>query len=313
MRTVIWVGLVTLTVAGCAAALAATVGPGAAGSTAPAPEPALVGTDWQLTSYREPGAAEPVPVDIDSTISLTAKGNLSVHACNYIGATARVGLATLTITPGATTDIFCSGKSGELERQVNAMLAAGTVRWSIRDRVLTLTAPDGQVLTYRVRPSPYPDLDARTLAAGKFAGGDWRLAAGRGESGQHLAFETRTEPGAAWGSAGIAAPAPADCLASYVIEAGVLGGRHYVAAWATPKVGRVIVRATPASAEQVLPFHAVPGSSLRIAGAWLADFRPSSSSVTFYDRAGKVITAYPKGPCRQFAEPSRLAGRSDGW
>jgi hypothetical protein len=159
-------------------------------------------------------------------------------------------------------------------------------------------------LAYRVRPSPYPDLDARTLAAGDLAGGNWRLAAGPTDRGPFLVFEERAEPGAAWGSAGIASPERADCLASYVIEAGVLGGQHYVAAWATPEVGKVTVRATPASAVQTLPFHAVPGSSLRIAGAWLADFRPGSSTVTFYDRPGAVITAYPKGRAGSSAEPS---------
>ena len=258
MRTIIWAGLVTLTVAGCAAAPAATAGSGVGASTATAPEPTLVGTDWQLISYREPGAGAPVPVTVDSTISFTAKGIVSVHACNYIGATARVGPATMTINPGATTDIGCSGENGEVERQVNAMLAAGTVRWSIRDRVLTLTDEDRQVLAYRVRPSPYPDLGARTIAAGDLAGGNWRLAAGPTDRGPFLIFEERAEPGAAWGSAGIASPERADCLASYVIEAGVLGGQHYVAAWATPEVGKVTVRATPASAVQTLPFHAVP-------------------------------------------------------
>ena len=300
MRTVIWVGLVTLTVAGCAAAPAATTGSAAAGRTAAEPEPTLVGTDWQLSSYREPGGAEPIPVSVDSTLSLTAKGSVYAHACNYLGATARLGPATVTVALAGSTDIACSGENGEVERQVTAMLEAGTVRWSIRDRVLTLSGLDGQVLIYRVRPSPYPDLDARTLAAGKLAGGDWRLAAGRAEGGLYMTFETRTEPGARWGEGGIMAPAPADCLASYVIEAGVLGGQHYVSAWATPKVGRVTVRALPASAEQILPFHAVADSSLRIAGAWLDDFRPGSSTVTFYDRAGEVITAYPEGPCRKF-------------
>ena len=49
-----------------------------------------------------------------------------------------------------------------------------------------------------------------------------------------------------------------------------------------------------------------PGSSPAAAGRRSRggrpphDFRPGSSTVTFYDRAGAVITAYPKGPCRQF-------------
>jgi hypothetical protein len=133
MRTVIWADLVALTVAGCAAALAATAGSGVGASTATAPEPTLVGTDWQLISYQEPGAGRrrAGPVTVASTISLTVKGTVSVPAASI----------------------------------------------------------------------------------------------------------------------------------------------------------RVTVRATPASAVQTLPFHAVPGSSLRIAGAWLADFRPGSSTVTFYDRA----------------------------
>ncbi len=304
MRTVIWAGLVSLTVAGCAAAPAATAGPGVAASTVAvgrtATEPTLVGVDWQLTSYRESGAAAPVPVRLDSTLSFTAKGTWFAHACNYLGGAAALAPATMAVRYGGSTDIYCSGESGEVERQVGATMSAGTVRWSIRDRVLTLTGPAGHMLTYRVRPTPYPDLDARTVVAGNRAGGSWRLAVDRTGGRLGLVFEERTEPGAAWGSAGIVAPEPADCLASYVIEAGVLGGEHFVTAWATPRVGKVTVRARPASAEQTLPFLAVPGSRLRIAGGWLDDFRPSTSVVMFYDRAGAVITAYPKGPCRPF-------------
>lgn len=74
--------------------------------------------------------------------------------------------------------------------------------WSIRESLLTLTAADGHVLVYRVRPSIYPSLTART-----------------------------------------------------------------------------------------------PTPPLRIAGAWIADFRPDSRPVTFYDRAGTVIAAWPNGPC----------------
>ena len=290
--------LAALTATGCGAAPAAVSGLGAAGSPAAAPEPTLVDTYWQLTSYRERSAAGSVPVvGIDSTLSLTANGNVAVHACNFMGGTARMGPATLTVTLGVSTAIGCSGADGEIERQVEAMFDSRTVRWSIRDRVLTLSGQEGQVLTYRVRPSPYPDLDARTVAVGKLAGGEWRLAAGRA-GGLYMTFETRTKGDAGWGRSMIRAPGPGDCLASSVMEGGVLGGRHYVAAWATPEVGKVTVRATPASPEQSLPLHAVPDSSLRIAGAWLDDFRPSASTVTFYDRAGAVISAYPNGPCR---------------
>jgi len=99
------------------------------------------------------------------------------------------------------------------------------------------------------------------------------------------------------GSAGMAAPGPKDCLADSVLPAGVLSGEALVAAWATPAVARVTTGAAKDAPETPLTFYAVPGSTLRIAGLWTATFRPSRSPVTFYDRDGAVIAAYPIGPC----------------
>jgi hypothetical protein len=172
------------------------------------------------------------------------------------------------------------------------------VRWSITTSILTLRNPDGHVLTYRVRPSIYPDLNARTIVTGERAGGHFRLAvAGSTKDNNHLyiVFETQIAPGEQWGSGAQASPGPTDCLADTVLGDGSLGGQTFLAAWARPDVAKVTTKATETSAETPLRFYDVPGSTLRIAGLWTATFRPSISPVTFYDRDGNVIAAYPNG------------------
>ncbi|HST65299.1 MAG TPA: META domain-containing protein, partial [Mycobacteriales bacterium] len=271
-------------------------GPPAGPSGATGAEPPLLGTAWQLASYQLPGAA-PVPVRADSTLAFSPKGTVSIHACNYIGGPAHVVGSRVGFGSAASTDMLCTGERGTLDQHILALLAGGAADWSIRDRTLTLTGRDGLVLTYRVRASIYPDLTARTLIAGDHAGGQYRLAITGPGGPLGLTIETRTAPGDDWGQAGVIAPGPKDCLANHVTAGGRLGGQAFLAAWATPEVARVTVRAKPGAPETTLPFLAVPGSTLRVAGLWTAVFRPSVSPVTFYDRAGAVIAAYPDGPC----------------
>jgi heat shock protein HslJ len=279
-----------LTVAGCASA------------TAPAAydrevdQPPLVGTEWQLTSYQDPGAESPIAVRTDSTLSFSAESRFSAHACNYIGGTAQVDADTITFGQSASTRMGCRGEPAELERRVTATLA-GTAAWSIRAERLTLIGADGHVLTYRVRPSIYPSLTARTIVAGDRAGGHFRLAVDGPADRPSLVFEERTAPGAGWGTAGIISPAPGDCLSNHVMGVGSLGGQTFLAAWATPDVAKVTTRAFEDGPETALTFYPVPDSTLRIAGAWITGFHPSRSPVTFYDRTGAVIAGYPNGPC----------------
>jgi heat shock protein HslJ len=279
-----------LAVAGCASA----TGPPAADGEVD--EPPLVGTEWQLASYQDPAAEAPVPVTTDSTLSFSAKGHFSARACNYIGGTAQVDGHMIRFGGGAMTEMACGGEEGVLETKVVATVQ-GSVDWSIRARTLTLTGGDGHVLTYRVRPSIYPNLTARTILAGNRDGGQFRLAVHGPSNRPFLAFEERTAPGEGWGRAGIASPGPNDCLANHVMGAGSLGGQTFLVAWATPDVAKVTTQATQDGPETALTFYAVPGSTLRIAGLWTASFRPSNSPVTFYDRNGTVIAAYPNGPC----------------
>lgn len=259
-------------------------------------QPPLVGTEWQLASYQDPGAESPVAVRTDSTLSFSAAGRFSAHACNYFGGGAQVEADTITFGQGGSTRMACLGEPAVLEQKVAATLT-GSAAWSIRANLLTLTAADGHVLTYRVRPSIYPNLRARTILAGDRAGGHFRLAVDGPPDRLVLVFEERTAPGEGWGMAGIASPRPDDCLANHVMGVGSLGGQTFLAAWATPDVAAVTTRASEGTPETTLTFYPVPDSSLQIAGAWTADFHPGSSPVTFYDRTGTVIAAYPDGPC----------------
>jgi heat shock protein HslJ len=258
-------------------------------------QPPLVGTEWQLVSYQDPGEISPVAVQADSILSFSAAGRFIAHACNRIGGTAQIDAETIVFGQSASTRMGCVGEPAVLDLKVTATLR-GPAAWSIRDSLLTVTAADGRVLVYRVRPSIYPSLTARTILAGDRAGGHFRLAVEGQPDRPFLIFEEHTATGERWGSSGIASPGPDDRLASHVMEAGHLGGETFVVTWATPRVGKVTIRPTDAAAETHLTFHPVPESPLRIAGAWIADLSPGDSRITFYDHTGNVLDEYPSGP-----------------
>lgn len=287
-----------------AVAAAGVVAAGACGSSAgpnadvgSGEEPPLAGTEWQLASYEAPGGDGPVEVTVDSTLRFDGKGRFSAHACNYLGGDAAIRDRRMTLGFGFSTSMACTGEAGTLEDQVVAL--DGAVAWSIADRTLTLSKGE-HVLTYRVRPSIYPDLEARTLVEDERAGGRFRLAV-RGATGDDpalsLVYEGRSGPGEAWGTSGVAAPVPGECLASTVLPPSELGDETLVAAWATPDVARVTARAGTDAPETDVTFYDVPGSTLRVAAAWLPGFRPSVDPITFYRADGTVIAGYPRGPC----------------
>jgi len=133
-------------VAGCASAASPAAYDGGV------QQPPLVGTEWQLTSYQDPGAESPVGVQTDSTLAFDGKGRFSARACNYIGGSAQVDADTITFGEVVSTAMACTGELGVLNARVAATLR-DSATWSIRADLLTLTAADGHVLTYRVRPS----------------------------------------------------------------------------------------------------------------------------------------------------------------
>jgi len=265
-------------------------------TTDQAHNPPLVGTEWQLASYRNRDDGSPTTVATDSTLEISAAGHVTATACNTMGGTASVTARTISVGSLGSTLMACSGEPGILDAEVTATLT-GKSSWSITRGILTLSNANGHVLTYRVRPSIYPNLAARTIITGNRGGGQYRLAVEGRPGHLGLVFEERTAPGEPWGQAGVAAPAPGDCLADSVIRAGSLGTQTFVATWATPDVAKVTTQTTADAPQHTLTFYDVPGTTLRIAGLWATSFRPSISPVTFYDRNNHIIAAYPRGPC----------------
>ena len=216
---------VLLATAGCASANSSDSPPAVPVRAVAAVAPPLVGTEWQLASYRDPGSARSVTVRSNSTAEFSSKGGFTAHACNHLGGGVTRSGDHLTFTGLGSTDMACGGEPGRLEQEVEATLT-GTVAWAVTGRVLTLANPDGHRLTYRVRPSIYPDTQAKTILSGNRAGGQYRLTvAGTGPFS--LEFEYRTAPGESWGQSGIASPGPTDCLADEVTSAGSLGGMTF--------------------------------------------------------------------------------------
>ena len=290
--------LVRTTLALAAVALVAAAGCGSDATAGSEQGPPLVGTEWQLTSYRGPGGRTvAVNAEADATLRFDGQGRWSARACNYMGGDAAlypggdgaVGSGRVRFGPGVgSTAMACTGQAATLEDEFVAT-TAGEVAWTIADRTLTLTGHDGRQLTYRVRPSIYPDRNARTVLAGERAGGQYRLAAGRGDGGRYLTIETRTGAGSPWGMSSVVAPGPGDCLADSVTFGGPLGGETLVAAWATPGVARVTVRPVPGGPETPLTLHDVPDTDLRVASVWARDLRPGVSAIGFYGAGGRVI------------------------
>jgi hypothetical protein len=68
----------------------------------------LVGTEWQLASYQDPGSQSPVAVRADSTLSFSPAGRFSAHACNYFGGSAEVRADTITFGQAGSTLIRCT-------------------------------------------------------------------------------------------------------------------------------------------------------------------------------------------------------------
>jgi heat shock protein HslJ len=118
-------------------------------------QPPLVGTEWQLASYQDPGADSPVAVQADSTLSFSPGGRFCAHACNHIGGRAQVDAGTIRFGDTISTAMACMGERGVLESKVIAMLR-DSATWSLAAELLTLTAADGCILTYRVRSPATP-------------------------------------------------------------------------------------------------------------------------------------------------------------
>jgi len=130
-------------------ALGALLGACSAQSTS-----ALVGKTWQLTliSEKQPAFQGVVPADQQAnyTIVFNTDGTASIKAdCNMVGATWKEGAgATLTITPGAATQVAC-GPDSMGDRFVRDL--GNTVSYGVSGTTLTLTQKDAGALTFTAK------------------------------------------------------------------------------------------------------------------------------------------------------------------
>jgi heat shock protein HslJ len=110
----------------------------------------LIGPTWHLTSFTENGATVDVPADATTTLRIDRENGFTATAgCNDLSGTATVRNAKheVTFSLTLTTDVRCRG----LEAQIYDVTTAAylqTLTWAIHGLQLTLTAPNGETLTY---------------------------------------------------------------------------------------------------------------------------------------------------------------------
>lgn len=248
--------------------------------------PSLELTEWQMTSFREPGR-EPVQVTADARFRLDGKGTTSADACNHISAGYRIDADAITFSPGMSTLIGCIGERQSLDHAFSEILK-GAAHWSVTDGGLTLSNKDGWELAFHQAKSNFPDADGAVILSGVKGNGEYRLTAENGTTwGANYSY--RTAPGTQVWSAGIAADSA--CLANSVAQADWLDGETFVFGWVTPDVAQVVSEGVE------FDFYEVPDTDLRIAAAWVPGFKPSQTAIVWHDRAGAVLAAYPNGPC----------------
>ncbi|MFG2876315.1 META domain-containing protein [Streptomyces sp. NPDC048337] len=118
----------------------------------PAPDAPLTATEWTVDSLISGATVSSVPAEAagKARFTLAADGTASgVLGCNRFSAKATVEGSTLTFGPVTSTRMACEGPAGEVERALTDLFGSGPLTWKIKDRALTLTAPDGKGLTAR--------------------------------------------------------------------------------------------------------------------------------------------------------------------
>lgn len=119
-------------------------------------DPPLQGTRWQLRTVVEPARTWQPARGVVATL-LLAEGRLDAKACNQYSGPATVKGDRVQIGDLAGTLMACPPPESEVEQAVTGLLAAGELRWSVRDAELTLqglpgTDADGHALVFTPAP-----------------------------------------------------------------------------------------------------------------------------------------------------------------
>src|SRR4051794_39523860 len=111
-------------------------------------QPALIGTNWVLASYRAAAGLTDAAAGAPATLLFAADGTLSGSTgCNTFGGTYSSQEATLRITMGAMTQVACTGAAGAQEQAIVETLPEVT-SYRVGAGALQLLQSTNAVLVY---------------------------------------------------------------------------------------------------------------------------------------------------------------------
>ncbi|MFJ3927920.1 META domain-containing protein [Streptomyces sp. NPDC090022] len=116
----------------------------------PAPAAPLVGTRWTVTALVDAAGATDVPAEAAARAHFTIDADGSVRGslgCNRFTGRVTTDAGTVTFGPVSATRMACGGPTGEVERALSTLLAAGPLTYAVTGQTMTLTTPAGTGVT----------------------------------------------------------------------------------------------------------------------------------------------------------------------
>jgi len=119
---------------------------------------ALAGTTWQLVSFSESGGPTESTATLPAVATIVFDGRGKYHffdGCNDAGGFVKITHDSISMGPGAITDVACQASNMQAIQRVMARIAGGTSAWSIANvagqRTLTLLTPGHNTLQFEVK------------------------------------------------------------------------------------------------------------------------------------------------------------------
>lgn len=254
---------------------------------------ALAGTEWQLVEMVIYGDTVALGA-VDAVLRFDGEGEFSANACNYQDGRAEIGERTLVLSGMSTTEAYCPGLDGDIDRALGS-LQEQQVDWTVDGDCLRLATADGTSLRYQVRAEIYPAADARTVVSGEPDGAQFRLAVGGSGDDLSLGFESRAAPGKAWGTSWVAAPDPGE-RPMWSLVGGDVSGREFVAGFVPADTTRATHQAAAGSPASALEVYDIGDPKLAVIGGFVPD-HSECSILLAYDDAGMVVAEWITDHC----------------
>lgn len=261
--------------------------------TAPGAD-ALTGIEWQLVEMVISGRTV-LAEGVDAVLRFDGAGGYSANACNHLAGEVDIGDGTLVLQAGMTTDMSCSGLTGEIDDALSS-LAGSTVAWSVDGDGLRLASDGGTTLRYRERDSVYPgDGDDLEVVAGERGGWQYRLSVSQTEGdASGLNMVSRAGPGQPWGTKGLGAPSPGEAPL-WAIVVHVIDGQTFVAAFVPATTAHATHQRTADAEPSELTIHDIGDEQWGVAAGFVPEHSPDSV-ISVYDAAGVLIAQWGHEP-----------------